>query len=62
MGITVMTKTTINGMSADVWQAARVLTLAEDHDKRHKFCSEPGTSAEAIANMSRFFPPTGVAA
>jgi hypothetical protein len=62
MEITVMTKTTINGMPADVWQAARVLTLAEDHNNRHKFDPTPGTAAEAIANMSRFFPVQEVAA
>jgi hypothetical protein len=55
-----MRPTTINGISADL--LAPTPAPKEDHDKRHKFCSEPGTAAEAIANMSRFFPVQEVAA
>jgi len=51
-----MTETIINGMPADLFQAARALARAEDHDKRHKWHPQPGTADEAIANMSRFFP------
>ena len=52
--------TRINGIPADLLRPNN--DREENCTNRHSFSGEPGNVKEAIANMYRLFPQTGVAA